>query len=105
MAIPAGERTGLPLTFRIREPSPVAVKCDIHPWMIAWWLVIDHPYAAVTNEHGEFLIENLPAGEHRFRVWHERAEWIDKALTVTIADGKTVELAPIEVAAEQVNRP
>ena len=104
MAIPADERTGIPMTFRIKEPSPVAVKCDIHPWMRAWWLVVDHPYAAVTDERGEFTIDNLPAGEHEFRVWHERAEWIDKSLTVTVTDGTTKEIEPIEVPAEAVQR-
>ncbi|GAG10535.1 unnamed protein product, partial [marine sediment metagenome] len=94
------DRDGVPLTFPQREPTPVKVNCDIHPWMTAWWLVVDHPYAAVTNDRGEFSIENLPAGEHTFRVWHERAQWIDKSLRVTITDGETTELPPIQVAAD-----
>lgn len=100
--IPPKERDGLPLTFRRREPSPVPVRCDIHPWMTAWWLVVDHPYAAVTNERGEFTIANLPAGEHRFRVWQERAKWVDKSLTVTISDGETNDLPPIEIPADAI---
>jgi plastocyanin len=96
VAVQPKDREGIPMTFRQREPSPVHVKCDLHPWMVAWWLVVDHPYAAVTDEKGEFTIENLPAGEHRFRVWHERAGWLDRSLSVNVPDGGTEEIS-IEV--------
>jgi hypothetical protein len=96
LAVQPQNRDGIPFRFNQREPSPVQVKCDLHPWMVAWWLVVDHPYAAVTNEAGEFTIDNLPAGEHKFRVWHERAGWIDRSLSVTVPDGEAAETS-IEV--------
>lgn len=101
IAIAPNDREGIPFTFRQREPSPVQVKCDLHPWMIAWWLVVDHPYAALTDEKGEFSIENLPAGEHRFRVWHERAGWLDRSLSVRVPDGKTAAIS-IEVPTDEL---
>jgi len=99
--IQANNREGVPLTFRQREPVPVKVTCDLHPWMNAYWLVVDHPYAAVTNEKGEFTIEDLPAGTHKFRVWHERTGWIDRSLPVQVEPDKTVEADLIEVPAER----
>ena len=33
-----------------RVPGPVS--CSIHPWMLAYWMVLDHPYFAVTDENG-----------------------------------------------------
>ncbi len=100
--IQANNRDGLPLTFRLPEPNPVKVTCDLHPWMQAYWLVIDHPYAAVTNAKGEFTIDHLPTGEHKFRVWHERAGWISKSLKVEITAGQTLEQPPIEVRVDDV---
>jgi hypothetical protein len=101
LSVAPQNREGLPLTFRVREPVPVKVTCDIHPWMSAYWLVVDHPYATVTNERGEFEVESLPAGEHEFRVWHERIGWIEKSLQVTITAGETTALPQIEIAAER----
>lgn len=95
-------REGVPLEFRLPEPVPVKVTCDLHPWMNAYWLVINHPYAAVTNEEGEFLIEHLPAGTQTFRVWHERAGWIDKSMKVEISAHRTLEQPPIEVDVDKL---
>ena len=57
--------------------------------MRAVLLVVDHPFAAVTDELGAFEIVNLPAGKYSFRVWHERAGFLDKQLTVDIRPGET----------------
>ncbi|MFI5460394.1 MAG: hypothetical protein ACHRXM_33675 [Isosphaerales bacterium] len=54
------------------ERSPGQVICDIHPWMKAWWMVLDHPYFAVTDEKGNYEIKNVPAGApQRVVVWQE----------------------------------
>ena len=53
------------------EPNdnPVRLSCDIHPWMSAWVFAFDHPYFDVTDEHGRFLIEGVPAGTYRVVVY------------------------------------
>ena len=55
------------------EPGIVEVRCNIHPWMKALLLVLDHPFASVSNEKGEIVIKDIPVGEHTFRVNHESA--------------------------------
>ncbi|HXH74969.1 MAG TPA: urate hydroxylase PuuD [Bacteriovoracaceae bacterium] len=47
-------------------------KCSVHPWMGAYVAVMDHPFFAVTNEKGEFKINNLPPGEYEIEAWHEK---------------------------------
>jgi hypothetical protein len=73
--------------FKRAEKEPFASSCAIHAWMVFYTLVVDHPYAAVTDEKGMFRIENLPAGKHEFRVWHERAGTLDRKFTVTVPSG------------------
>ena len=51
--------------------SPGEVTCDIHPWMKAYWLVLDNPYFAVTDDKGNFEIKNVPAGTQKVVVWQE----------------------------------
>jgi plastocyanin len=53
------------------ERTPGAIICDIHPWMSAWWMVIDNPYITVTDEKGNFEIKNVPAGAQKVVVWQE----------------------------------
>ncbi len=64
-------------------------KCDVHDHMSAFVSVVDHPFNAVTNETGEFSIENLPAGTYNVKAWHEALGTLEK--TVTIEAGKTAE--------------
>ena len=66
------------------EPEPFQSTCAIHAWMDFWTLVVDHPYATVTNEKGEFRIPDLPAGDHEFRVWQEKGGMLERKLIVTI---------------------
>ena len=54
-----------------KPQGPVEVKCDIHGWMRAWVAYVPHPYFAVTNEKGEFSLENVPAGTYKLGYWHE----------------------------------
>lgn len=87
--IPGHERSGTAFVYARPEIAPVAVKCDLHPWMRAWHLPLDHPYGALTDKAGFFEISNLPAGEHQFRVWHEKAGFLDRDYPVTIEANQT----------------
>jgi plastocyanin len=49
---------------------PIAVKCDAHPWMHAYWMSMDTPYYAVTDANGTFKISDLPPGDYEVEVWH-----------------------------------
>ena len=77
-------------TFTKSEPDPFYIKCDVHPWMKTWVLVSDHPYYAVTDESGNFTIDNIPAGTYEVVCWQEKFG-SKRALqsTVTIGDGST----------------
>lgn len=59
----------------VADRLPVAVECNIHPWMRGWIRVYDHPYFAVTNANGEFTIENAPVGNFRLKIWHGSGGW------------------------------
>ncbi len=82
-----------PLGTAVKNPvaparQPGQVTCDIHPWMTAYWLVLDHPYFAVTDDKGNFEIKNVPAGTQKVTVWQEAT------LFVTPAAGQDVNIAP-----------
>ena len=59
------------LRFKLRKPEVVKVKCDIHPWMSAWFVVTEHPYYTLTGANGSFTLTDVPPGTYTLQVWHE----------------------------------
>lgn len=50
----------------------IDLKCDAgHVWMNAEVLVVQHPYYAVTDQHGRFELTGVPPGEYVITAWHE----------------------------------
>ncbi len=64
------------LTPTSAERSPCPVTCDIHPWMLGYWMILDHPYFAVTDDKGNFEIKNVPAGTQKVVVWQEATGFV-----------------------------
>lgn len=57
---------------QLRRAGMVNVECDAgHTWMSAWVWVTDSPFAAVTDEHGNFSIDGVPPGTYTLVMWHE----------------------------------
>jgi plastocyanin len=92
---------GEKVDYKIGESLPIKVTCDFHPWMAAYWMVVDHPYAVVSAADGKFTIPNLPVGEHEFRVWHERAGYLDRKYKVVVKKGDNT-LKPLEIAVDKL---
>ncbi|HVW02701.1 MAG TPA: carboxypeptidase regulatory-like domain-containing protein, partial [Planctomycetaceae bacterium] len=90
------------LKFDVSERIPMQVKDDFHPWMSAYWLVLDHPFAAITDEQGRFQIDGLPPGEYSFKVWHERSSYLERNLQVRV--GGNDEPMVLKYAAEKFQR-
>ena len=53
------------------DKQPIAISCNIHPWMKGYMCVFDHPYFAVTDDDGNFEIKNVPAGKLQMVIWQE----------------------------------
>jgi plastocyanin len=76
----------LPKTFEFKEVVPL--KCDVHKWMTAFIVVKDNPYYAVTDESGNFKIDNVPPGTYKLQAWQEKLG--KKVSDVTVEAGKEV---------------
>jgi plastocyanin len=110
-----GAGQSLELKLQSADRVPGIVKCDVHPWMEALILVRDEPYAAISDEEGNFRIENIPAGEWTFQFWHKRSGFL-KSLTrdgtpvtgrrgeikVTIKPDATTDLGELGIAVDEL---
>jgi plastocyanin len=54
-----------------RAEVMIPLRCNVHPWMIAYAGVLDHPFFSVTDAAGGFKLSALPAGEYEIEAWHE----------------------------------
>jgi plastocyanin len=70
IALPTKDQV-VDVTQRIKKPGVVEVVCDAHTHMRAWILVRDNPYFAVSDDNGQFRIDEIPPGRYRVTAWHE----------------------------------
>lgn len=67
---------GAPVQLALDLAEAVKFVCDIHPWMSAHIVVVDHPWFAVSAADGSWTITGLPPGEYELEAWHERLKKI-----------------------------
>jgi plastocyanin len=60
----------------------VKIVCEVHPWMSAHVVITEHPYHAVTDVYGEYVIWDVPPGRYRLKVWHETLGVQEKQIEV-----------------------
>jgi len=84
---------------RIEDPEmpPIRVRCDVHSWMASWWISQEHPYYAVTDVDGAFMLTDVPAGDYTLESWHETLGTVTQKIAVA---AKT----PLHVAIEMTKR-
>jgi hypothetical protein len=63
-------------SFKRAEKLPRPVSCGIHPFMVGWVVVKEHPYVAVSGKTGEATVAHLPVGTWEFQLWHEKAGYL-----------------------------
>jgi plastocyanin len=75
-----------PLTLDSSKAGDVIdIVCDVHPWMRAYAVVMDHPFFAVTGEDGAFEIKGLAPGSYTLEAWHPTLG--EKTMNVKIGVG------------------
>jgi len=75
-----------PIVTSWKNPEvAIPVKCNIHPWMHGFHVVVKGPFGQ-TDDKGAFKIENVPAGSYTLTAWQE--ELGTQTQKVTVAAGK-----------------
>jgi plastocyanin len=59
------------ISIVFKKPEILRIDCDLHSWMRAWVVVAEHPFYSVTNDQGDFILANVPAGKYTLQVWQE----------------------------------
>ena len=70
------------------------LTCEVHPWTRSWIAVFDHPYYAVTDPDGAFVMDSVPPGRYGVRIWHPRLGVVSDSVTVEAGQRVAVVLRP-----------
>lgn len=82
---------GSEITRTLTKTGIMELNCDCHPWMEGFVYIFDHPYVAVTDDNGKFVINDVPPGVYTVEAWHESLG--TKSMPeITVQSGRTVNI-------------
>jgi plastocyanin len=86
-------------SWRFTKPGLVKVYCHIHSQMSAAVLVLDHPYFAIPDLDGTFVLRDVPPGTYTAAGWHERVGERTGSVRVEAGQATRIDLSlPVEDA-------
>jgi plastocyanin len=65
------------------KPEFIPVKCNIHPWMHGYFVVLGTQNYSVTGNDGTFSLKGLPPGKYTVTAWQEKFGTQSQEVTVT----------------------
>ena len=80
-----------PIQTSWNQPEFIAVKCNIHPWMHGYFVVLSTPHSAITDSAGAYTLSGLPPGKYTVTAWHERFGTKTQEITITGGETKTAD--------------
>jgi plastocyanin len=69
----------------------IPIKCNIHPWMQGYFVVLRTSQFAVTGEDGHFSLPNLSPGHYVVTAWHETLGTQSREFTISADESQTID--------------
>ncbi len=66
----AVHRSGPEVLYRYPDRGILVFRCQLHDFMEGWSVVLPHPYFSITDDRGQFSIQDIPPGTYSLVVWH-----------------------------------
>ncbi|HXY06728.1 MAG TPA: carboxypeptidase regulatory-like domain-containing protein [Terriglobales bacterium] len=76
-----------PFKYSYENEEFIPVKCNIHPWMKAYFVVLKTKHFSVTGDDGAFRLPDLPPGRYTVTAWQET--YGTQSQDVTLGSGET----------------
>jgi plastocyanin len=71
----------------------IPVKCNLHPWMQGYFVVVKTSHFAVTGENGKFRLPDLPPGNYTITAWHESMGTLRQEIKISPGETKAINFA------------
>jgi len=79
-----------PFTYAYDQEEFIPVKCNLHSWMLGYFVVLKTPFFAVTGNDGRFTLQDLPPGHYTVTAWHEALGTLHQDITISDAEAQTI---------------
>jgi plastocyanin len=79
-----------PIDTKYDKAEFIPVKCNIHPWMHGYFVVLNTSHYAVTGQDGAFSLKGLPAGKYTVTAWQEQYGTQSQDVTVGAGESKAI---------------
>jgi plastocyanin len=79
-----------PFSYSYDHEEFIPVRCNIHPWMQGYFVVLKTSHFAVTGEDGSFSLPDLPPGRYVVTAWHET--YGSQSKEISVVPGQSVSL-------------
>ncbi len=76
------------ISILFTKAEKIRIICEVHKWSEAFLVVHNDPYFSLTDEDGNYKIENVPVGTYELQVWQESIG--KKSVDVSVVAGKEV---------------
>jgi plastocyanin len=64
------------------QAGVVEIICEVHPHMRGFVVVVDHPWFAVANDDGSYVLPKVPPGAYTLVAWKEDFEPVRRPIEV-----------------------
>ncbi len=85
---PAG---AAPIDAKFDKEEFIPVKCNVHPWMHGYFVVLKTSHYSITKDDGSFSLPDLSPGTYTITAWHEKYGTQKQDVTVAGNETKTID--------------
>jgi len=79
-----------PFSYSYDKEEFIPVKCNIHAWMQAYFVVLNTGHFAVTGQDGEFRLPELRPGKYTVTAWHETYGTQSQDISITGGESRAI---------------
>ena len=78
------------------QAGVIPILCYIHHDMSAYIVVLNTPYFVLTNDAGEFYLDEVPAGKYHLKFWNEEIEIKSEEIVIPVKGTLTKNLNVVD---------
>jgi len=79
-----------PFSEKFDKAEFIPIKCNVHPWMHAYFAVLSTSHFAVSGPEGDYKLPNLAPGKYTVTAWHESFGTQTQEITIGAGETKAV---------------